>query len=226
MNRNHHFSKSLNLSFSDVNKKIAIHEAGHAAAIYLANREKELPPVFFHIIRMPMPGDFNSTQLLSELDAKCIAKIEGGRLINSLPFSIEDATQDFTYEQKKAYQRAFEADMVNMLVGPLAEAKYVALRDGELINSHLINPDALRNYGGSSDLDSVNDYLECFAINPEQKQQKLMELFLAAFSFITNNTNWRAINALADYIVKDNNQVIECGEIISILESATNQFAC
>jgi hypothetical protein len=48
--------------------------------------------------------------------------------------------------------------MINLLVGPLAEAKYVALRDNECFSNNLINVNALYNYGGTSDLVKVYDY--------------------------------------------------------------------
>jgi hypothetical protein len=36
------------------------------------------------------------------------------------------------------YIIAFEADIINLLIGPLAEAKYVYNKDGELFNHQLI----------------------------------------------------------------------------------------
>ena len=45
--------------------------------------------------------------------------------------------------------------MINILVGPLAEAKYITQRDGELINPRLINLNTLHDYGGTSDLEGV-----------------------------------------------------------------------
>lgn len=225
MNRNYIFNKTFNPAHQEVNRKIAIHEAGHAAAIYLGNKQKRLPPVFFQIFIKPLDRDIESSPLLSKPEHEYIAKVDGGRLIDMLPSSIEEATRDFTLIQKLAYQRAFEADMINILVGPLAEANYIAQRDGELINAHLVNINALHYYGGTSDLDSVNEYLDCFIADAELREQKITELFLAAFSFINNNSNWRAITALADYIVTGSKSVIECDEIIAVLEAASRWTA-
>ena len=50
MNRNHIFNKALNLTHQEVKRKVAIHEAGHAAAIYFGNKQKRLPPVFFSLL--------------------------------------------------------------------------------------------------------------------------------------------------------------------------------
>ena len=100
--------------------------------------------------------------------------------------------------------------MINILVGSLAEAKYIKQRDGELINPRLIHLNDLHYFGGTSDLESVNKYLECFLANSEYRVQKITELFLAAFRFVNERSNWRAITGLADYIVSEDKSVIEC----------------
>ena len=220
MNRNHIFNRTLNLTHKEVNRKAAIHEAGHAAAIYLGNQQKGLPPVFFQIFITPLASDYQTSRFSSQPDTKYIAKVEGGRLIHMLPSSIEEATNGFSSVQKLAYQRAFEADMINILVGPLAEAKYIAFRDGEMMNPQLVNLNALHNYGGTSDLESVHEYLECFLDSEKLRKQKITELFLSAYKFIYDSSHWRAINALADYIVGEDKSVIECDEIIAVLETA------
>jgi|CXWL01.1.fsa_nt_gi hypothetical protein len=219
MNRNHIFNKTTKLTHNEVNRKVAIHEAGHAAAIYLGNKQKELPPVYFQIYISPWNGTFQSSAFSSKPDNQSVAKVEGGRLIHTLPSSIEEATSDFSFAQKLAYERAFEADIINLLVGPLAEAKYIALRDGELINPLLVNLNAIHYYGGSSDLESVNEYLECLIINTGLREQKIMALFLEAFSFVNDRSNWHAISALADYILAGDKGVIEYDEITRVLEA-------
>ncbi|MGR8998762.1 MAG: hypothetical protein ACU88J_06915 [Gammaproteobacteria bacterium] len=220
MNRNYFFNKALNLTHQEVYRKVAIHEAGHAAAIYLGNKQKGLPPVFFQIFITPVNGDFQSSRFLSNPAIKYIANIDGGRLIHTLPSSIEEAIKGFSSAQIIAYQHAFEADIINLLAGPLAEAKYITQRDGELINPRLIYLNALHYFDGTFDIESINEYLDCFHANSELRQQKITELFLAAFSFVNERSNWRAITALADYIVSEDKSVIECNEIIRVLESA------
>jgi hypothetical protein len=223
MNRNHIFNKALNLTHHEVNRKVAIHEAGHATAIHLGNKQKELPPVFFQIFITPVNGDFQSSRLLNNLPTtKYIANIDGGRLIHTLPSSIEEATNGFTSKQKIAYQLAFEADMINILVGSLAEAKYIKERDGELINPRLMQLNDLHYFGGTSDLESVSEYLECFLANSDYREQKIRELFLTAFRFVNERSIWHAITGLADHIVSEDKRVIECNEIIAVLESANS----
>lgn len=218
-----HTSNDFNpVNHSELGRKTAIHEAGHAAAIYLGNKQKRLPPVFFRIFINKPNNDFQTSGCLCKAyDScnNCHTKIEGGRLIHTLPSSVEEAISEFSLVQKQAYQHAFDADIFNLLVGPLAEAKYVALRDGELINPRLVNLDALHYYGGASDLETINEYLDCFIADKAQREKKLSELFLAAFNFMNNDSNWRSIMALADYILADNKNVLECEEIIAVLDA-------
>ena len=222
MNRNHIFNKALNLTHQEVKKKVAIHEAGHVAAIYLGNKQKRLPPVFFQIFITPVNNDFQSSRFLTDPNIKYIANIDGGRLIHTLPSSIEEATNGFSLAQKIAYQHAFEADMINILVGRLAEAKYITQRDEKLISPRLKHFNALHYFNGASDIESINEYLDCFLANSELRQQKITKSFLAAFSFINETSNWHAITALADYIVSEDKSVIECNEIIKVLETANH----
>ena len=222
MKRRHTSNDFYPINHAELSRKTAIHEAGHAAAIYLGNKEKQLPPVFFQLIIKEMNSDFQSAGCLCKsYDScnNCITKIEGGRLIHTLPSSVDEATSDFSSTQKQAYQRAFEADIINLMVGPLAEANYVALRDDEPINPRLVNLNALHFYGGASDLETINEYLECFIADKEQRKNKLSELYLAAFNFINDNSNWRAIMALADYILADTKNILECEEIIAVLDA-------
>jgi hypothetical protein len=203
---------------AELSRKTAIHEAGHAAAIYLGNKQKQLPPVYFQIFIKELNRDFQANESsCKSYDSN--TKIEGGRLIHTLPSSIDEAVYDFSSAQKQAYQLAFEADIINLLVGPLAEANYVAMRDDEPINPRLVNLNALHNYGGSSDLETINEYLGCLIANRAHREKKLSELFLAAFNFINDRSNWYAIMALADYILSDCKNIIECEEIITVLDA-------
>jgi len=193
--------------------KTAIHEAGHAAAIYLGNRYKQLPPVFFQIW---MTGLANHQKYSASKNY--FAKVEGGRLIHTLPSSVEEATYNFTVEQKQAYQLAFEADIINLLVGPLAEANYVALNDDEIFNTQVVNLSALHYYGGTADLQLVAEYLYCLTDLESVREQKLNELFAAAFRFINDGKNWRAIISLANAILANKNDVMDYEEISLVLD--------
>jgi hypothetical protein len=222
MKRRHTSNDFYPINHAELSRRTAIHEAGHAAAIYLGNKQKQLPPVFFQLFINGLDSDLQSTTCLCQsYDGcnNCFTKIDDGRLIHTLPSSVEEAICDLSLLQKQAYQRAFEADITNLLVGPLAEAHYIAQRDNEPINPRLVNLDALHYYGGSSDLETINDYLDCFIADPLLQEKKLAELFLAAFNFINDPSNWHAIMALADYVLTDSKKIIGCEEIIAVLDA-------
>jgi hypothetical protein len=210
MNRRHTPSDFNSVDYIELNKKTAIHEAAHAAAIYFGNKQKQLPPIFFQIII----SDYSSNSYDDGL-----TKVEGGRLIHTLPSSLEEATSNFSPAQKQAYQQAFEADIINLLVGSLAEAYYVAQIDNELINPYLVPMTALHNYGGASDLEVVNDYLQCFIADKTEQEKKVTELFWAAFDFISNWAHWYAITALANHVLSNNKNIIDYEEVVTVLES-------
>ncbi|MDO9185924.1 MAG: hypothetical protein Q7W13_07925, partial [Bacteroidia bacterium] len=96
--------------------------------------------------------------------------------------------------------------------------------DDELFNHKLVNLDALKNYGGCSDLALVNEYLHSFSVDKQQKDEKLDELFTVAFNFIKDDANWAAITKLADYIFGSSKNIICCEEIVSILDQSVEHF--
>lgn len=208
-------------------QRVAFHEAGHTAGIYLNNKARHLPPVFFKIVFKGISGvtdaDIRAYQTTND---DCIARVEGGRLIEFLPLSMQDLTEhkDAMNQSVKEYMAAFEADIINLLIGPLAEAKYVADKDDELFNRQLINLKALKNYGGNSDLALVDEYLQSFSADKQQKNDKLDELFTEAFEFVNNDVNWAAITKLAGYICDSSEHIIDCEEVVSILEQSVAYF--
>lgn len=222
MNRRQTSTDFNPLNQRELNRKIAIHEAGHAAAIYLGNKQKKLPPVYFQIFINKLNRGFQSTECFCRGGyscTQCFTKIEGGRLIHTLPFSVEATICDYSAIQKEAYLFAFEADIINLLVGPLAEANYVALRDNEPINPQLVTINALHYYGGAADLETINEYLDCLSSDRIYRENKLSELFLVAFAFIKNKSNWFAIMTLAEYMLSGSKNKLECEDIMGVLDS-------
>ena len=203
----------------EIDKRIAHHQAGRAAAIYLGNKQKQLPAVYFHIIFKQKERSGQQTNRFLRSHGNYTAKIEGGHLIQSLPFSFAEATRNFTWSQREEYRCAFEADIMNLLTGSLAEAKFMASRDDEVFNTNLANLSALRLYGGSSDVNVVTEYLECLMPHKAKRDQKLIELFLEAFSFINESSIWHAISALAAFIRDEPKDMITCEDVISFLDS-------
>lgn len=68
----------------------------------------------------------------------------------------------------------------------------------------------------------VTQYFDCIKEADERRERKIIELYLAAFSFISDRSNWLAITALADYILAVDKNIIESDEIIAVLESNTS----
>ncbi len=205
---------------------IAFHEAGHAAAIYLNNKARNLPPIFFQIIFKEISDTADYDGFVSEgSHDDCVARVEGGRLIQSLPYSVDGLAHKLVDHNEamaplvKDYIRAFEADIINLLIGPLAEAKYVHNRDDELFNHQLVNLKSLENYGGSSDISLAREYIENFSASREQQDEKLHELFFLACDFVKDPLNWKSITELANHILVSDKAIISCEEVASVLQS-------
>ncbi|MBK8816672.1 MAG: hypothetical protein IPN42_14730 [Methylococcaceae bacterium] len=207
-----------NTAYFKISRKSAFHVAGHAAAIYFRNRQLSLPTVFFQI---QLCEDFYPRKSSKTIDKKYnsfFPKLEGGRLIPELPFSLTEMEQKMPSSQL-AYQEAFEADIVNLLAGPIAEAKYVALRDDEVITPRLVNLKALHRYGGETAIDVVYKYFECINETDKSKEKLIIGLYLSAFAFVNERANWLAITALAEHILATQKPLIAFEEIVCILES-------
>lgn len=209
-------------SYSELKIRTAIHEAGHAAAIYFGNQQKQLPPVFFSIYIDRVEANSSTAVPLCKKPGAFYSKIKGGRLIHTLPVSFNEAIRFLSPQQVSDYKMAFEADIFNLLVGPLAEAYYVAQRDNERITPRLVSLPAMSNYGGSSDLEYIYQYLECLTHDEIQRQEKITELFLAAFRFIMHSTHWMAITALANCILTTDKNLMDNLEIVAVFDKYTS----
>jgi hypothetical protein len=205
---------------------LAFHEAGHATAIYLNNKSRNLPPIFFQIMLSEVIGTDDHAGLICQATlGGSSARVEGGRLIQSLPFSVDGLAHKLIDHNEamsplvKDYIIAFEADIINLLAGPLAEAKYVHERDDELFNHRLVSWNSVGNYGGGSDLVLIHEYIESFSANKQQQDEKLAELFTAACDFVCDSSNWKAITKLANYILESDKDIISCEEVVSLLQS-------
>lgn len=209
MQRIYHINDSILIENQQLHQQTAFHEAGHAAAIYFGNQTKSLPPVYFEI-RVKKP-EHNYGQFS--------AQVIGGHLIHSLELAtiVECSNQI----NNPGYQAAYEADVMNLLVGPLAEAKFVAERDSEVFNRNLITPKALLHYGGSGDLEKAETYLSHFIKAKPELDAKIHELLHQAHDFIQRPQHWQAIKKLATYILEHEEFTISCEEIISVFDNDT-----
>jgi len=188
--------------------RTAFHEAGHAAAIHIRNRQKQLPPVFFEI-QVKHPSTNNG---------EFCAKVVDGNLTQNLPIAVIESFSFLTADEQHSCQRAYEADIVNLLSGPLAEAKHVLISDGEPFNINLIDINALRFYGGHSDLERAQYYLESFITSKILREQKLSELLIQAYEFVDDFRYWNCIQNLAQFILDSRQEIITCDEAINVFE--------
>ncbi len=226
MKRNNVFNSPSQDKLVDHKQCIAFHEAGHAAAIYLNNKVKNLPPVFFQILFKDINAASEENPMVYQvMHGDYIARVKSGRS-PKLPASSMDALvfENPDHNDAKAHlikdqMIALEVNIINLLIGPLAEAKHIADTDGELFNHKLINLDALKNYGGSSDIAQAHEYLQHFSDCKQQQDEKLNELFNVAFNFIKDLANWTAINKLANYILDSNKSIIDSEEVAIVIES-------
>lgn len=203
----------------EIDKRTAYHLAGHASAIYLRNQYKQLPAVHFQVIIKPKNEDKQQADGITRMQGKCTAKIEGGRLIQSLPMSFAETTQGLPSSHQEESLCAFEADVINLLAGSLAEAKFVAAHDGEIFTPNIVNFAALKFYSDTSDLEVINEYMDCFMLQKAACNQNLTDLFFAAYGFVNKPSNWQAISALAEFIQDEPKDIIHCEEVIAFLDT-------
>ncbi len=211
MHRNYQSIYSCVENHQELTIQTAFHEAGHAASIYIGNKEKQLPPVFFQIQITP-PSKKNG-QVYS-------AKVIDGHLIQDLPVAGIESLESLSIEDRQDYQTAYEADVINLLVGPLAEAKYVLKRDDEPFSLDLLNTHGLNFYGGSSDTRKAYAYIEFFISSEKHREVKMHELFIQAFQFVENQNNWACVENLAQYLLNSKKEVLSCEEAVEIFDKS------
>jgi len=202
-----------------IDNAVAYHLAGHAVAICLGNKQKQLPDVHFQIlINQPMRDKRASRSFTADMGGYN-AIIEGGRLIQHLLFKLTEALHRLPNKQQRdEFKRAFEADIINLLVGPLAEAKFVAIRDGKAFNANLVNIVGLSPYDGKPDSSLIVEYMDCFLFD-QKDYGRMKGLFMEAYGFVNNATNWFAISSLAGHILGKPVGCIDYEEVVSLMES-------
>ncbi len=126
MKRNNISHRSIRNRLQNFTHSIAFHEAGHAIAICVNNKARQQQPVFFQIVIKDLSQhDEECNNLLVDSDDS-VARVEGGRLIQSLIFNVDVLTDKLISIDEsvaplvREYQVAFETDIINLLIGPLA----------------------------------------------------------------------------------------------------------
>ena len=209
MQRYHQWNKRGLFDHLELTRQTAFHEAGHAAAIYLENKQKNLPSIYFSI----------HTRRPEHSGERLFARIDDGRLVGDLaPSTLTEIAGNPDSSDAYGFQLACEADIINFFAGPLAEAKYVSIRDNEIFNINLLTPRAIIHYGGKSDINEVMSYLEFLISSPKQREDKLNALFAEAFHFVQRPGNWKSITALANFILYNSQENISCEQAIEVLD--------
>ncbi|MCX7088815.1 MAG: hypothetical protein NTV00_12290 [Methylococcales bacterium] len=214
------------LALSNIVRKqrSAYHEAGHAVAIHFNDRLKKLPPVFLKSILDNLDSTVSSTPSTGLYD--CIVGTKGGRLIPDVyaDDSLSSGCRDTLIGRlTEGYRLVFEADIVNLLIGPVAEAKFVAGLDNEVFNQELFTVKSLKNYGGEADLAIANDYLQHYSVDPYEREEWMRQFLIQAFYFVDDSENWKAIAELGCYILASHEQVLSCEDLAAVLD---NQGDC
>ena len=205
---------SHQLSGVDVSK--AYQQAGQAAAIYIGNKERKLPAVYFKILIGPqaqasltsfgVPADY-------ALNSNPVT-IEGGRLVDNLLLLSENMAQYFSPLQLEQYRSAVEADITNLLVGIMAEVKYAAQLKRTPFSVNSVTADSLADHCDAGDWAMVSEYIQLYK---EDRDRKLSRLITAAFNFVSKPSYWRAISKLARFIQSKIMDTISCEEVASII---------
>ncbi len=195
----------------------AYHQAGQALAISLGNQLKRLPAVHFQICLHPCK--IETSERFPCREKNYTLTLEGGLLIQSLPLCLAEAENPQFCLEQADNRHALEADIMNMLAGPLAEAKYHAAQQDKALHKCPSLFRALRFYNKNPFNRPVDDYLECFFPRQVDRQHKLIELLQASFDFINDSAIWENIKALAAFIIAHPKAIIDCEEIFSFLTS-------
>ncbi|MDQ7089850.1 MAG: hypothetical protein Q9M50_04300 [Methylococcales bacterium] len=220
MKRNYYINDLNPQNFKKLATQVAFHEAGHAVAIYLYNKQQQLPSIFFQIHL----NSYDDVTLLTTDDSQTAyvaASIEGGCLIENLALNLSVGSSEIYPEEKEEYHRALNADVINLLAGSIAEQHYLILRDNEVIDVDLISIKNLGRYGNYSDMQKINNYLRFFSDDPREQQEKLTELLKKSFLFITDRQTWKSVTAVAYYLLNSQEKDVHCEDIFNVIDRVT-----
>jgi len=70
MNLNYSSKAFSQLTYNELSKKSAIHQAVHALVLYLGNRQRQLSPLYFQIYLKELRSCFELSRLLAFMSIK------------------------------------------------------------------------------------------------------------------------------------------------------------
>ena len=210
------YKNTVSYQFHGIDAKKAYQQAGQAAAIYIGNKEKKLPAVYFKILIGPQAeASFASfgVPVSNGINPDAVM-IEGGRLVDNLLLLSDDVAKYFSPLQLEQYRSAVEADITNMLAGILAEAKYKAHLNKTPFDIGLFTAESLADYCEEDEWATICEYTQLYK---EDRNRKLNRLVTLAFDFVSKPSYWRAISKLARFIQSKIMDAISCEEVASII---------
>lgn len=204
-------------------KQYAFHNAGHLVAIYVNDGNKQLKHANFPI----KLNDVNSVDTDSVHQAIRNGRRNGvfsntGCSMQSIAVAVEEASPGYfgastAIDPDRETENLLEAEIINLLAGPLAEARYIHDEDNEPMTHHLVDLEALKSYGGCEDLALVQENLSVLSQDPSECERKLAELFKTAFDFIVNELNWKVVSQLAESLYRKKS--MSYGEVVAMFEA-------
>lgn len=195
----------------------AYYIAGKASSILLGNKQRNLPAVYFEITAARQ-RDFHPSEIRPLSIGLLPVHLEGGRLIQNLTVPFAELTRGFNEEQTHQFRSAVEADIVNLMAGAAAEARYRIQHFGETMSGKSLPLTTLHVYADNVDLDQIGDYMDCLSLSKTEHERILTELFAIACEFVESESNWMAITALARFIHNEADEEITCEQLIALLE--------
>lgn len=220
------FNAKVNVVMIRTNKCIAFHQAGHMAGFHLNNSGKNFSTVNFRVALIFKDSAQERLIHHQMTVSGRIAKTEGRYLASDLPNALDRSmsSENARYMFSEVYRLAVECDIVNLLIGPLAEARYIAESDNEPFKQRLIHFNSLHNYGGSAEIELVEAYLQNLPITQQERHVKLADLYGRAFRFVMNSANWGALTQLAHLISTAPEPLVSYQQAATVIDQSLDLF--
>lgn len=199
----------------------AYHHAAYAIAIYLRNKLFNLPPVYFQIKRSDVMADNAPPRMYQNQSFT----LEGGRLIDPLTVSMKTCCEQFSVSDQAAFKSAFEADIINLLVGAYAEIKFINHTGRQKLNRQPVNFRTLKDYFEPYEFDCGKSYLEYFYDDLRLREQKIADLCNSANIFVNQGNHWQLIGKLAEFLVHEAGDRCTCEQVQDYIDGVYKPVA-
>ena len=187
-------------------RPVAYHEAGHAVATWAMHRELGWQGHPFKRVLIRTPREILNGPFVDDQGTKWNARglLEGGhKYFPTHHYFVKGITKEI-YDQLRIYM---EANVVQILAGPLAEAR-----------CRRKSPNAMLHGGGLFDAEYARFNIEDFTSNSTETEVLTRELVRRAIDLLSRPSVWRAIVVLAETLIEKHR--VEVKEATSIIERA------